>query len=239
MRTTADVHYAYTSWQTAYPGHAVDLTELEFPPVRYDDGVDAAMQLLDLGPHPRTDVVADLRDDIRDGLHAAEDLECAYAAVLYPEPNRTAEHVWVGFSVFDNRDEPVTPAEALADEVVDPAKYDVLSARIKDLDLPDGPAARLFQTSVARDTAGAAFQLQPRLTVCGTARAAGARYVIRGNATNAALVDVLDKVVMAWTRGVSFAVPVTGVHRGAAELVTTGPEVAFHQAGSASLPPLG
>ena len=55
----------------------------------------ARRPLLDLGPHPRTDVVADLRDDIRDGLHMAEDLECTYAAVLYPEPNRTAEHVWV------------------------------------------------------------------------------------------------------------------------------------------------
>ncbi|MEY9927593.1 hypothetical protein ABH926_002227 [Catenulispora sp. GP43] len=109
MRNTADVRYTYTSWQTAYPGHAVDLTELEFPPVRYDDGVDAALRLLDLGPSPRTEVVGELRDDLRGGLYAAEDLECAYSAVLYPEPNRTAEHVWVGFSVFDNRDEPVTP----------------------------------------------------------------------------------------------------------------------------------
>ena len=169
MRNTADVRYTYTSWQTAYPGHAVDLTQLEFPPVHYDDGVDAAIQLLDLGPSPATDVVADLRDDLRDGLYAAEDLECAYAAVFYPEPNRTAEHVWVGFSVFDNRDEPVTPAEALADEVLDPAKHDVVSERIKDLDLPDGPAARLSQTALTRDVSGSSFHYQPRLTVCGTA----------------------------------------------------------------------
>jgi len=198
MRSTADVRYTYTSWQTAYPGHAVDLTELEFPPVRYDDGVDAALQLLDLGPSPSSEVVADLRDDLREGLYAAEDLECAYAAVLYPEPERTAEHVWVGFSVFDNRDEPVAPAEALADEVADRARHEAVSGRVKDLDLPDGPAASLFQTDV---------QSQPRLTVCGTACAAGLRYVIRGNATNAALVGVLDDVVMAWARDVSFAVP--------------------------------
>jgi hypothetical protein len=205
MRNTADVRYTDTSWQTAYPGHAVDLTELEFPPVRYDDGVDAALQLLDLGPSPRTDVVAELRDDLRDAIYAAEDLECSYSAVLYPEPDRTSDHVWVGFSVFDNRDEPLTPAEALADEVLDPAKHEVVTERIKDLDLPGGPAARLFQTTVTRDPAGASFQFVPRLTLCGMARAAGARYVIRGKATSASLVDTLDKVVMAWARGVSFS----------------------------------
>lgn len=205
MRTTADAHhYAYTSWQTAYPGHAVDLTDLEFPPVRYDEGVDAALQLLDLGPSPRTEVVAELRDDLRDVLYATEDLECAYSAVLYPEPNRNSEHVWVGFSVFDNRDEPLTPAEALAEEILDPSRHDIVSERIKDLDLTDGPAARVLQTAVGRDLGGDSSQFAPRLTLCGTARAAGARYVIRGNATTADLVDVLDKVVMAWARGVSF-----------------------------------
>lgn len=225
MRTTADAHhYAYTSWQTAYPGHAVDLTDLDFPPVRYDDGVDAALQLLDLGPSPRSEVVAELRDDLRDVLHAAEDLECSYSAVLYPEPNRNSEHVWVGFSVFDNRDEPLTPAEALADEILDPARNEVVSERIKDLDLSDGPAARLLQTTVSRDPGGASMPFAPRLTLCGTARAAGARYVIRGSATNADLVDVLDKVVMAWARGVSFEpAPVPGSHLVAGLTELTGP----------------
>lgn len=252
MRTTADVHhYAYTSWQTAYPGRAVDLTDLEFPPVRYDAGVDAALQLLDLGPSPRTAVVADLRDDLRDAIHAAEDLECSYSAVLYPEPNRTRDHVWVGFSVFDNRAEPLTPAEALADEVLDPAKNEIVTERVRDLDLADGPAARLLQTAVTRDSVGASFPLVPRLTLCGTAPAAGARYVIRGKATSASLVDTLDKVVMAWARGVSFtpaaalgtgiagaAGGVGGVGAAGLTAVSTRPETSFHP-GSTPLPPLG
>lgn len=259
MRTTADVHhYAYTSWQTAYPGRAVDLTELDFPPVRYDDGVDAALQLLDLGPSPRSDVVAELREDLRDVLYAAEDLECSYSAVLYPEPNRTSEHVWVGFSVFDNRDEPVTPAEVLAEEVLDRARHEVV-AEIKDIDLPDGPAARLLQTALTRDPATASVQYVPRLTLCGTALSAGARFVIRGNATSAALGDTLDKVVMAWARGVSFerpvvpsaplsaavsslpalsAAPAVAEAAGLAAFAATGPEVAFNP-GSTPLPPLG
>ncbi|MEY9927592.1 hypothetical protein ABH926_002226 [Catenulispora sp. GP43] len=95
----------------------------------------------------------------------------------------------------------------------------------------------MFQTTVTRDAPTESFHFQPRLTVCGTACAAGARYVIRGNATSAALVDTLDRVVMAWARGVSFGVPINGVPRGAAELVTTGPTTAFHP-GAAPLPPL-
>ncbi|MEY9864417.1 hypothetical protein ABH935_010076 [Catenulispora sp. GAS73] len=241
MRNTADVRYMYTSWQTAYPGRAVDLTELDFPPVHYDAGVAAALRLLDLGAAPRAELVAEIRDDLRDALFAAEDLECAYAAVLYPEPRRSCEHVWVGFSVFDNRDEPVTPAEALAEEVLDPAKHEVVSERIKELDLPDGPAARLFQTTVTRDAAEASFQFVPRLTVCGVARQAGAGYVIRGHATSAALVDTLDRLVMAWARSVSFGVPVgvgAGAGAGAVALAGTGPQLAFHP-GSTPLPPLG
>ena len=251
MRNTADVRYMYTSWQTAYPGRAVDLMELDFPPVHYDAGVSVALQLLDLGPDPSGSRVRELRADLRDALFAAEDQECAYAAVLYPEPRCSVEHVWVGFSVFDNRDEPVTPAEALAEEVLDPAKHEVVAERIKEFELPDGPAARLFQTTVTRDAAASGFQFQPRLTVCGVARQAGAGFVIRSHATSAALVDTLDKVVMAWARSVSFGVPVGAVSgpalgsspcarsgSGLTALAGAGPGMAFHP-GSTPLPPLG
>ncbi|MBS2536920.1 hypothetical protein KGQ20_29565 [Catenulispora sp. NF23] len=245
MRNTADVRYTYTSWQTAYPGRAVDLTALDFPPVRYDAAVAGAMKLLDLGPQPRAAVLTDIRDDIRDMLFAAEDLECAYAAVLYPEPGRTSEHVWVGFSVYDNTEEPLTPAEALADEVLDPAKHEVVSERIKEVELPDGPAARLFQTTVHRDPEDSSFQFLPRLTLCGVARCAGVRFVIRGHASSAASVDVLDKVVTAWARSLSFRADVTAgvVTVGAGVSARTDAPVGAAQPAlhpvSTPLPPLG
>jgi hypothetical protein len=204
MRSTADVRHTHTSWQTAYPGRAVDLTALDFPPVRYDAAVAGAVKLLDLGPHPRAAVLADIRGDVRDMLFAAEDLECAYAAVFYPDPSRTSEHVWVGFSVYDNTDEPLTPADALADEVLDPAEHEVVAERVKEFELPDGPAARLFQTTVHRDPEDSSFRFVPRLTLCGVARCAGVRFVIRAHASGAALVDVLDDLVTAWARSLSF-----------------------------------
>ena len=235
MRNTADVHYSYTSWQTAYPGRAVDLTALDFPPVRYDAGVAAALNLLDLGPDPRADLVADIRDDLRDMLFAAEDLECDYAAELFPDPKRTSEHVWVGFSVHDNTDEPLTPAEALADEVLDPAKHEVVSERMKEVELPDGPAARLFQTTVTRDPDDASFQFVPRVTLCGVARCDGSRFVIRGYATSAALVDVLDKLIMAWARGLSFR---GSLNPGVVTVGVGAGDGGLHPA-STPLPPLG
>lgn len=204
---TLMIQYDYVSWERLFPGYGVDLTALRFEP--NDDcraGAALALKHLRLGRRPKPGRVAETLYELRDAVAAAADLKSCYAAVFFPNPKRTSDHLRLEFTVYDNRQASLNPAQTLRAEIFDPERTDVVVEGPDRIELPCGPALRVLQTTMTQRPDGTIAQHHPRMTICGSSPSGRTQFVIRSHATTGALADMLDEMVTAWAKGLSLPV---------------------------------
>jgi hypothetical protein len=198
------IHYKYTSWQSTYPGKAVDLTDVA-PGDDLDARVTAAVKLLDVGRRPKAQLLAGMREELREALVAVDDMESSYAAMLYPAPRRSADALWIEFTVFDNGTDHLTTADMIAGEVIDPANHEVITHGPADFALPYGPAVQLAQTTVTHSPDGRQVHHFPTLAICGQVDALDHLFVIRSYGSNGRLADSLRELVTGFAEALKFS----------------------------------
>lgn len=198
---TLMIRYDYVSWERLFPGYGVDLTALRFePPDDFRAGADSALKHLRLGRSPKPGTVAEIHGDIEDALASAADVKSCYAAVFYPKPKRSAEHLRLEFSAYDNTRADLSLIDAMRREVLEPAPGEIVIDGPDRIELPCGPALRMLQT-VTRAPEDGAVRTFPCLTICGSNDFGGTLFVIRSHATTQDLTEVLDELVTAWASG--------------------------------------
>jgi hypothetical protein len=198
------IHYDYVSWQRLFPGYGIDLTALRLPPGDdFGAGAESALKHLRLGRRPKPGRVAETLHELRDAVAAVADLQVCYAAVFFPNPKRTRDHLRLEFTVYDNREAGLNPAQTMRAEILDTARTDVVVEGPDQIELPCGPAVRALQITRAPRPEGVAEQIFPRLTICGSNPSGRTQFVIRSRATTGALADMLDEMVTAWARGLA------------------------------------
>ena len=201
---TLMIQYDYISWERLFPGYGIDLTALRFEPG--DDcraGAASALKHLRLGRRPKPGRVAETLYELRDAVAAAADLKSCYAAVFFPNPKRTSDHLRLEFTVYDNRRAGLNPAQTLRAEILDPARTDVVVEGPDQIELPCGPALRVMQTTMIQAPDGTVAPRFPRLTICGSSPSGRALFLIRSHATTKSLADMLDEMVTAWAKGLA------------------------------------
>jgi hypothetical protein len=198
------IHYDYVSWEKLFPGYGIDLTALRFEPGGdCRAGAASALKHLRLGRRPKPGRVAEMLYELSDAVAAVADLESCYAAVFFPNPKHTSDHLWLEFTVYDNREAGLNPAQTLRAEILDPARTDVVVEGPDRIELPCGPALRVLQMAVNDVPDGTMVNRFPRLTICGSNPSGRTQFVIRGHATTVALADMLDEMVTAWAKGLA------------------------------------
>lgn len=198
------IQYDYVSWERLFPGYGIDLTALRFEPG--DDcraGAASALKHLRLGRRPKPGRVAETLYELRDAVAAIADLESCYAAVFFPNPKRSSDHLRLEFTVYDNRQAGLNPAQTLRAEILDPERTGIVVEGPDRIELPCGPALRVLQTTMTQAPAGIVAARFPRLTICGSNASGRTLFVIRSYATTGALTDILDEMVTAWAVGLA------------------------------------
>ncbi|GAA1959700.1 hypothetical protein [Catenulispora subtropica] len=198
---TIMIHYDYVSWEKLFPGYGVDLSALSFePPDDCRAGAEAALKHLRMGRNPKPHKVAEMRGCLTEALAEAVDLQCGYAAVLFPKPKRSADHLWMEFTAYDNTAASLTPIDILRHDILEPAPGEAVVHGPSRIDLACGPALRMLQTA-ERASDGTTTRTFPRLTFCGTGSLGSTLFVIRSRASSEDLTDLLDELVTAWAQG--------------------------------------
>jgi hypothetical protein len=198
------IQYDYISWERLFPGYGIDLTALRFEPG--DDcqaGAASALRHLRLGRRPKPGRVAETLHELRDAVTATVDLKSCYAAVFFPNPKRTSDHLRLEFTVYDNTQAGLNPAQTLRAELFDPARTDVVVEGPEQIELPCGPALRVLHATMVQNSGGTIVPRYPRMTICGSSPSGLTQFVIRSHATTVALADMLDEMVTAWAKGLS------------------------------------
>jgi hypothetical protein len=136
-------------------------------------------------------------------MAACADRESCYSAVFFPNPRRTPDHLRLEFTVYDNREAGLNPAQTLRAEIRDWARTDFVLDGPDRIELPCGPALRVLQTAMTKAPDGTVADGFSRLTVCGSNPSGRTLFVIRSHATSGALSGLLDEMVTAWAMGLA------------------------------------